>query len=134
MTMRRTTSMQLAGTAGCIALALVPWLSGVRHAGYYVAVAAFLGGMILGLRAVLVVFALAFIVAAVMYISATVSPPSGEDQRALVLLYITLVPAGVSLPVFVGVAVRWLLGRRGVVASRARRQHDSRGSGHARNS
>ena len=62
----------------------MPWLLGVRHAGYYVAIAAFLGGMIVGLRAVLVVFVLAFIVAAVMYISATVSPPSGDDQRALV--------------------------------------------------
>lgn len=103
-------SSALAGVAFGVADASGSWLP--ARMGYVVAGLSLLGGLVFGLKAIWLPFAGIAAFGLTAFVAATVSPAQGEDQRALVVLFVTVLPALYMLPALVGAGVRWLLRRR----------------------
>jgi hypothetical protein len=108
--MPRITLRDLAVTAGCGGFCLTLYLPDVRHAGYYVALAIFVGGLLLGLRAVGAVFAIMVALGIGWVVYATIHPvPDVDgDARGYAILAVTILPAMLSVPAVAGAGVRWL--------------------------
>jgi hypothetical protein len=108
--MPRITLRDVLVTGGATAFAAALLAADVRHAGWYIAVAIFLAGLALGVRAVAAVFAVAVAFAIGWVIWGTIHPiddPDG-DGRAYAALFATLFPAMASVPALAGAVVRWV--------------------------
>lgn len=107
--MPRITRRDLLVTAMCGAWSLAVYFANVRHAGYYIAAAIFVGGLLIGVRAVAAVFVVAALLGAGWFVYATVhhvADPDG-DARAYAFLFATILPALASVPAVAGAGVRW---------------------------
>ncbi|HEX5146981.1 MAG TPA: hypothetical protein VFV85_08160 [Conexibacter sp.] len=79
-----------------------------RHGGWWVAGLLLIAGAGLGVRAAALPFAGFGVWGATGWILATVDPGTGEDQRALFVLFFTLFPAMLAVPALAGALVRAL--------------------------
>jgi hypothetical protein len=100
----------VAGVGFGVANARGAWLP--SRVGYGLALAAWLGGLAFGLRAVWLPFAGIGAFGVATFVAATLTPSSGEDQRALVVLFLTVIPALFAVPALLGAGIRRLLRRR----------------------
>jgi hypothetical protein len=86
------------------------FLDAPKGLGYYIASASFVGGLAFGPRGA--VFSLVGLSAyGTGFIGDTISPPSGDDQRVLYILFVTILAAVFMVPTFIGALIRSLVGR-----------------------
>jgi hypothetical protein len=83
-------------TLGCITLALVPVLTGTKHAGYYAVVACVLGGIVLGVRAIAVEIA---VITAIGLVDLA-------GGHATALAFVPLAYITMSVPILLGAAIQ----------------------------
>jgi hypothetical protein len=80
--------------------------------GYVIAVVAWVGGLSFGLKAIWLPYAAIAAFGLTTFVADTISPPPGDDQRALVLVYVTVSPVLFMVPALIGAVTRRLLKRR----------------------
>jgi hypothetical protein len=109
--MRRKVVLKCAATAACLALALVPYLLDVRHAGYYVAAGAFGGGLVLGFAAIVVELVACQVLAAVLYLTGWMQPEQTDQSPVILFPLLALMGLYFAVPVLAGAIVRVALAR-----------------------
>jgi hypothetical protein len=104
--MRRELIGKGVGAALCLALALVPYLTDVRHAGYYAVAGAFGGGLVLGFLAIVVEVAAWTALATVFYFTGWMQPEHTDQSPTLIFPICALGAVFLAIPTFAGGAVR----------------------------
>jgi hypothetical protein len=119
---RSSTAPWLAALAACVLVGAVSGVADLNghwlpaRVGYPIAILAWLGGLAFGFRGVWLPFAGIGAFGLATYVAETVSPSGGDDQRALVVLYLTVIPALFAVPALVGAGMRHLLRPRSSAA------------------
>jgi hypothetical protein len=113
--MVRITGRELVAAAGCTAVALVPWAMAGRPNGYAVAAGALCAGLLLGIRAVALVFVVCVATAAGVFVDLMVNPPPAPDtgegggEGLFLYLCLTAIPVLLSCVAAAGALMRWLV-------------------------
>jgi hypothetical protein len=104
--MRRKLIGRAVGVALCLALALVPYLTDVRGAGYYATAGAFAGGLVLGFYAIGVELATFAVLATILYIDARTHPNLSDQSPIIIFPIMALFAMYFAVPTLAGAVVR----------------------------
>ncbi|HKP92211.1 MAG TPA: hypothetical protein VJT75_19735 [Thermoleophilaceae bacterium] len=110
------TARDIAFAAACTAIALLPWAIDGRPNGYSVVAGALLAGLLLGMRAVAVVFVVCVGVALGALVDLQLDPPvntggDGDGRWLFIYFCLTAIPVVLSCVAAAGALVRWLVMR-----------------------